>query len=247
VVYKKGSENRVTDALSRRNRDPAECCSLSAPTPQWLQLVLTSYNADEYDKDLVAKLSLNPKAVPNFTLHNGLLRYKSRNWVGSDPVLHDQLISALHTSAIGVHSGVPVTYRRLKQLFAWRGMKTAVHKYVQNCQTCIQAKLDRASYPEKLQPLPNPAEAWETISMDFIEGLPHSNRAKCILVVVDKFIQYPHFIPLSHPYTASSVAVVFLKEVYKFHGLPTSIISDRDIISSTFGSAYSSFQALVSS
>jgi hypothetical protein len=81
--------------LSRRNHDPTECCSLSTPTPQWLQLVLTSYNTYEYAKDLVAKLSLDPEAVPNFTLHNGLLSYKSRFWVGSDLVLHDQLISAL--------------------------------------------------------------------------------------------------------------------------------------------------------
>jgi hypothetical protein len=64
--------------------------------------------------------------------------------------------------------------------------------------------------------------------MDFIEGLPRSNRADCILVVVDKFTRYAHFILISHPYTTSSVAVVFLKEVYKLHGLPASIISDRD-------------------
>jgi hypothetical protein len=114
VVYKKGAENRVVDALSRRTHDPAECCSLSAPTPQWLQLVLTSYDADAHAKDQLAKLSLDPMAVPNFTLHDGLLRYKSRIWVGNDPLLHDQLISALHTSAGGEHSGVLVTYRRLK-------------------------------------------------------------------------------------------------------------------------------------
>jgi hypothetical protein len=107
-------------------------------------------------------------------------------------------------------------------------MKTAVHKFVQGCQTCIQAKPDRSSYPGKLQPLSVPTEAWETISMDFIKGLPRSDRADCILVVVDKFTRYAHFIPLSHPYTASSVAAVFLKEVYKLHGLPASIIFDRD-------------------
>jgi hypothetical protein len=66
--------------------------------------------------------------------------------------------------------------------------------------------------------------------MDFIEGLPRSNRVECILVVVDKFTRYAHFIPLSHPYKASSVATVFLKEVYKLHGLPASIISDRDLV-----------------
>jgi hypothetical protein len=64
--------------------------------------------------------------------------------------------------------------------------------------------------------------------MDVIEGLPHSDRANCFLVVVDKFTRYAHFIPLFHPYTAIFVATVFLKEVYKLHGLPASIIYDRD-------------------
>jgi hypothetical protein len=64
--------------------------------------------------------------------------------------------------------------------------------------------------------------------MDFIEGLPCSGSAECILVVVDKFTRYAHFIPLSHPYTAQSVAATFMSVVYKLHGLPASIISDRD-------------------
>jgi hypothetical protein len=64
--------------------------------------------------------------------------------------------------------------------------------------------------------------------MDFIEGLPRSAQASCILVVVDKFTQYAHFLPLSQPYTTVSVASVFLNGVYKLHRLPAVIISDRD-------------------
>jgi hypothetical protein len=64
--------------------------------------------------------------------------------------------------------------------------------------------------------------------MDFIEGLPRSGHFDCILIVVDKFTQYDHFIPLSHPYTAQSVASIFMNVIYKLHGLPASIISGRD-------------------
>jgi hypothetical protein len=66
--------------------------------------------------------------------------------------------------------------------------------------------------------------------MDFIEGLPQSGQYSCILVVVDKFTRYSHFIPLRHPYTASSMARVFLDQIYKLHGMPLAIISDRDKI-----------------
>jgi hypothetical protein len=64
--------------------------------------------------------------------------------------------------------------------------------------------------------------------MDFIEGLPRSQHVDCILVVVDKFTKYGHFLPLSHPYTARSVAQAFLSNIYKLHGLPSVIIFDRD-------------------
>jgi len=66
--------------------------------------------------------------------------------------------------------------------------------------------------------------------MDFIKGLPHSGHANCILVVVDKFSKFTHFLPLLHPLTATSVAKVFLDNNYRLHGMPSHIISDRDRI-----------------
>jgi hypothetical protein len=64
--------------------------------------------------------------------------------------------------------------------------------------------------------------------MNFIEGLPLSMPANCILVVVDKFTKYAYFLPLKHPFIGASVAKLFLGSVYKLHGLPLSIILDRD-------------------
>jgi hypothetical protein len=66
--------------------------------------------------------------------------------------------------------------------------------------------------------------------MDFIEGLPVSAGYNCIFVVVDKFSKFSHFIPLKHSYTAHTVAKVFMQQVYRLHGMPSVIISDRDKI-----------------
>lgn len=117
--------------------------------------------------------------------------------MGSDDALQTKLIEAFHSSAIGGHSGLSVTYRRLKQLFAWHGMKAAVHSYVTSCAICQQAKPDRSRLPGLLQPLPVHDRAWSVVSMDFIEGLPSSGGASCILVVVDLFSKYAHFIASS--------------------------------------------------
>jgi len=73
---------------------------------------------------------------------------------------------------------------------------------------CQQAKSDRAKLPGKLQPLPVPSEAWQIISLDFVEGLPLSGAVNCILMVVDSFTKYAHFVPLKHPFSASGVVQV---------------------------------------
>ena len=63
--------------------------------------------------------------------------------------------------------------------------------------------------------------------MDFIEGLPISNGHSIIMVVVDRLSKYVHFIPLKHPFTAASVAKIFVANMVRSHGIPTSIVSDR--------------------
>lgn len=191
---------------------------------------MTGYNSDTMAMDLIAKLSIDPNAVPHFTLNGGVLRYNNRIWIGNNTSLQLKLLVACHSSALGGHSGIPVSYQRMKQLFAWRGMKSAVQRYVQTCAICQQAKADRSKYPGKLQPLAVPSEAWQVLSSDFVEGLPQSGSANCILVVVDSFTKYSHFLPLHHPFTAAAVAKVFLNNVYKLHGMPASIVSDRSCV-----------------
>ena len=95
---------------------------------------------------------------------------------------------------------------------------------------CQQAKPERVHYPGKLQPLKVPPESWHTISLDFIHGLPPSGRYNCILVVIDSFSKYGHFIPLRHPFTAAKIADVFVDTIYRLHGLPAAVVSDRDPI-----------------
>jgi hypothetical protein len=215
--------------------------SLMAATviqPMWLDKVLDSYKDDSYAQQLLARLAIDSQADPQFTLSKGILRYQGRIWIGPNKELQQSIISAFHDSPVGGHSGFPVTYRRLLSLFKWTGMKAAVKEFVTNCHICQQAKPERTLPAGLLQPLPVPSGPWEMATMDFIDGLPPSRQYNCILVVVDKLSKYAHFIPLRHPYTAAKVAELFVDNIYKLHGMPLSLVSDRDpVFTSNFWQA----------
>jgi hypothetical protein len=129
---------------------------------------------------------------------------------------------------VGGHSGIGATSARVKQLFHWPGMKHFIHDFVKQCQVCQQAKNERIKTPGLLKPLPMPTQARETVSLDFIERLPQSDKYNAILVVVDKFTKYGHFLAIKHPFIALQIAQLYMNQVYKLHGLPKTIILDRD-------------------
>lgn len=107
-------------------------------------------------------------------------------------------------------------------------MKGMIHHFVTHCTVCQQAKHERVKYRGLLQPLLVLEYAWKVVSLDFIEGLPKFNHFDCILVVVDKFSKYAHFIALKHPFTAFQVAMAYVDNVFKLHGFPEALISDKD-------------------
>jgi hypothetical protein len=225
--YKKGVDNKLADALSRVGHFFA-VQSVSVTQPQWVQEVINSYVVDPAAQQLLTELAVvNPNAK-GFSLSNGLIKKEGRIWVGANSGLQTKLITTFHSSPVGGHSGIQATYQRLKKLFLWPGMKTAVAEFVQQCATCQAAKHEHCKYPGLLQPLPILAGAWQDISMDFIEGLPLSKGKNTILVVVDHFTKYAHFLPLKHPFSALQVAEVFLDQVAKLYGMSKSIVSDRD-------------------
>jgi len=101
-------------------------------------------------------------------------------------------------------------------------------RIIKHFDTCAQCKYETVATPGLLQPLPIPSQIWESITMDFIEGLPKSNGKDTIWVVINLMSKYAHFLALSHPYTAETLAQHFMDQIYKLHGAPVEIIIDRD-------------------
>jgi len=227
IIHKKGLDNPAVDALSRQPTTPT-LLAISTTTPKWLEIVVEGYQADDQSKQLLAELALSGTNEKGFSLVDGVIRYKGRIWLGSHKEAHTAILLALHSSGLGGHSGITATYQKIKVLFAWPHMKQDVKDYISACEVCAQAKPEHSKLPGLLQPLPIPQFAWHTISLYFIEGLPKSKTFDTILVVIDKLTKYAHFICLAHPYTAITVAQAFLANIYKLHGMPSVIISDRD-------------------
>lgn len=143
--------------------------------------------------------------------------------------LGKKILQSLHKSPLRGHSGVQNTYLRVKQLFHWPKLKIDAREFVLSCDTCKKCKYENVTYPRLLQPLPIPNQAWTSVSMDFIEA-PKSKGKDSVLVVVDRFTKFAHFIGLAHPYMAQEVAKAFMDWIVALHRVPRFIISDRDKI-----------------
>ena len=229
VVYRQGKENVVADALSRVGHFMA-LQAVSSSQPVWLREVYNSYMTDLMSQQLLAQLSVHSPDSFGYSLHNGLIRYKGKIWVGNNSALQTKIIASLHASPIGGHSGIQATYYRVKNHFFWKGLEQDVETFVKQCDICQHAKHSHDHPAGLLQPLPIPGGAWQDWSMDFIEGLPVVEGFSVILVVVDRLTKYAHFSPVKHPYTAQSIAKLLLDQVIKLHGFPKFKVSDRDKI-----------------
>lgn len=147
IVYKPGTSNRVADALSQKTFHDSSCVALSVVAPKWIQEVTDWYSRDPVSLEMIAKLSIDSQAVSRFSMRDGVLHLCNRIWIGSNIPLQQRLMEASHSSALGGHSGFPVTYMHMKQMFSWQGMKSVVRDFVSSCIPCQRAKPDRFRLP----------------------------------------------------------------------------------------------------
>ncbi|GJT22234.1 retrotransposon protein, putative, ty3-gypsy subclass [Tanacetum coccineum] len=146
----------------------------------------------------------------------------------NDQALREMVMTEAHSSPFTIIQ-VQQNVRDLKQYFWWNGMKQDVATFVSKCMTCQQVKIEHQRASGLLQPLEIPLWKWDEISMDFVTGLPTTQkRHDAIWVVVDRLTKSAHFLPIRKNYGISKLAEIFRQEIVRLHGTPTSIVSDRD-------------------
>ncbi|KAJ0492793.1 putative nucleotidyltransferase, Ribonuclease H [Helianthus annuus] len=244
IVYKQGNDNRAADALSRVHSPALLTISVNTFDPVIWDRVQLTWESDPKLKSIKEGL-LTGQLHPKYSWNGQALLKKGKIPVGKDGNLQKDIILLCHNSAMGGHSGIHATVQRIKSLFTWKGLHKQVRNVVRPCNVCQKAKYETVATPGLLQPLPVPNNVFSGISMDFIGGLPKSQGKDSILVVVDQLTKYSHFIALAHPYSAAQVAQVFLDQVFKLHGWPDSIVSDRDpIFISQFWKEFTALQGI---
>jgi hypothetical protein len=220
VEFVKGKNNAVADALSRR----PSIFAMSGMSVDWKEHLIV-----EYAKDQFACQLLDGKIHDdNFRVINDLIYYKVQIFLVPGSALKDKILHACHNSPVVGHQGISKTYRQVRERFAWKGLKEDVMKHVKECTTCQENKDEHTHPAGLLQPLPIPEHKWESISMDFITGLPRAQGKDCIFVVVDRLTKFAHFFSIARDFSAAQVAELFFREVFRLHGLPKTIISDKD-------------------
>nr|GEU41576.1 reverse transcriptase domain-containing protein [Tanacetum cinerariifolium] len=160
---------------------------------------------------------------------NGTRCIKNRSWLPLFSNLRDLIMHESHKSKYSIHPGFDKMYQDLKKLYWWTNMKAIIAEYVSKCLTCSRVKAE-CQKPSGLLIQPKiPTWKWERITMDFISKLPRtSNEHDIIWVIVDRLTKSAHFIPTRTTDSMETLTRLYIKETVSQHGVPISIISDRD-------------------
>lgn len=224
VQHIPGKDNAVADALSRMKMNALTVSELQHRV-DWIQQVRRALMTDEIARQAQVELTKDGSQV--WSEQNKLLYWRRRLYIPDVPQLRQQLVREAHMAPSAGHPGVHRTVQHLSRSYYWPGLRQDVKTLVSQCD--VRIKAPRVKPGGLLQPLPVPTQPWKQICLDFITGLPITKRGyTAALVFSDKLTRMIRIAPTVEGCTAEDAAELFMMHVYRFHGLPRSIISDRD-------------------
>ncbi|GJR30151.1 putative reverse transcriptase domain-containing protein [Tanacetum coccineum] len=236
IRYHPGKANVVADALSRKERiEPlrvrALVMTIGLDLPkQILEAQIEALKPENLENEDVGgmirrdipKEKLEPRA-------DGVLCLNGRSWLPCYGDLRSVIMHESHKSKYSIHPGSEKMYQDMKKLYWWPNMKADIATYVSKCLTCAKVKAKHQRPSGLLVQPAIPEWKWDNIMMDFITKLPKSSQGfDTIWVIVDRLTKSAHFLPIRENDPLDKLARLYLNRIVARHGIPVSIICDRD-------------------
>ncbi|MGQ3285828.1 RNase H-like domain-containing protein [Bosea sp. (in: a-proteobacteria)] len=221
-LYRPGRSN-VADPISRNptlHRPSAQCSAIRSPQSDLNEEIMKGYRKDDW--------YLDPTNTAGLTRSRGLWFKGGRVAVPCLRPLILRILNDHHDSPWAGHPGRDRTLDLVERHFWWPTLRADVERYVAHCDKCQRSKPRGGRVPGTLQPLPIPHDPWESVTVDFVTGLPRTLHGyDAICVFVDRLTKMTHFVPCKKAITAEETAELFLQHVVRLHGEPATLISDR--------------------
>ncbi|GJZ98640.1 putative reverse transcriptase domain-containing protein, partial [Tanacetum coccineum] len=242
IRYHPGKANVVADALSRKERDQplrvrALVMTIGLDLPKQILNAQTEARKPENIKNedvggMLVENAKNPEAIRTEKLEpraDGTLCLNGRSWLPCYGDLRTVIMHESHKSKYSIHPGSDKMYQDMKKLYWWPNMKADIATYVSKCLTCAKVKAEHQR-PSGLLVQPKiPEWKWDNITMDFVTKLPKTSQGyDTIWVIVNRLTKSAIFTPMRETDPMDKLARIYLKEVVTRHGIPVSIICDRD-------------------
>ena len=212
--------------------------SLPSSSPSLTQRILFHLSTDPSLQPILQHLRNSSTRIPSHLRANlarfslgpsGLLYHDNKLYIPDSELLKIHILRQAHDHPTAGHFGQAKTIDLLSRTYTWPGMATFARDYVSTCDACQHSKPVHHRYRGLLKPLPIPSRPWGSISWDHITDLPPSSAASfdSILVVVDRLTKLSHFIPCHKYDSAPELARLFVQNIFRLHGIPDDIVSDR--------------------